>query len=344
MRTADNFRAAQLAGLLVDWMVGLGDQLLLFLRGVEINDLAGYNAVLDYAVWRRDEAEIRDLGVARERTDQADVRSFRGLDWAHPAVVGRVHVANLDRCALAGKATGTKRRQAAAMRQAGERVRLIHELAQLRGAKELLQCCHNWADVDDRLRRDRVLILSRQAFTNDALHAVETNTETILNQLANGAQATVSEVLVLIEVIYQRLTRKRLRFSGEVLDLNLVILGDADQLRQQHELFDQSDDVFNCQRARLKVDAGTETGVELVTTNASEVVALRVEEHLVEQRLGCLNARRLARTLLLEEFNQTSTAVHLEALNLVGQELSQLSYLFVLSFFPLALVVGHPCE
>ena len=230
------------------------------------------------------------------------------------------------------------------MSQAGERVRLIHELAQLRGAKELLQRCHNWADVDDRLRRDRVLILGRQAFTDDALHAVKTNTESILNQLANGAQATVSEVLVFVEVIYQRLTRKRLRFSGEVLDLNLIVLGDADQLRQQHELFDQSDDVFDRQCASFKVDAGTETGVELVTTNASEVVALRVEEHLVEQRLCCLNAWRLARTLLLEEFNQTSTAVHLEALNLVGQELSQLSYLFVLSFFPLALVVGHPCE
>ena len=131
MRAADNFRAAQLAGLLVDRMVGLSDQHLLFLRGVEINDLVGYNAVLDDSVRRRDEAEIGDLGVAGERTDQADVRAFRSFNRAHPAVVGRVHVAHLDRCALARKPTGTKRRQAAAMRKARERVRLIHELTQL---------------------------------------------------------------------------------------------------------------------------------------------------------------------------------------------------------------------
>ena len=344
MRAADNFRAAQLAGLLVDRMVGLSDQHLLFLRGVEINDLVGYNAVLDDSVRRRDEAEIGDLGVAGERTDQADVRAFRSFNRAHPAVVGRVHVAHLDRCALARKPTGTKRRQAAAMRKARERVRLIHELTQLRGAKELLQRSYDRADVDDRLRRDRVLILGRQAFTDDALHAVKANAESVLNQLANSAQAAVAEVLVFVEVVDQRLARQRLRLSGVVLDLNLIILWNTDQFRQQHELFDQRNHVFDRQRAGFKINAGAETGVEFVAANTREVVALGVEEHLVEQRLGGLNAWRLAWTLLLEQFNQAGAAVHLEALNLVGQKLRQLSYLFVLSFLPLALVVGDPCE
>jgi hypothetical protein len=42
-----------------------------------------------------------------------------------------VHVAHLDRRALACQAAGAQRRQAAAMGQAGQRVRLVHELAEL---------------------------------------------------------------------------------------------------------------------------------------------------------------------------------------------------------------------
>ena len=91
--------------------------------------VVGDLALHDLAVRRLHEAVLRHLGVGAERADQADVRAFRGLDRAHAAVVGRVHVAHLDRRALAGQAAGAQRRQAAAVREAGQRVRLIHELA-----------------------------------------------------------------------------------------------------------------------------------------------------------------------------------------------------------------------
>ena len=68
------------------------------------------------------------------------------------------------------------------------------------GAEELLERRHDGADVDDRLRRDRVGILGRHALTHDALHAVQTDAERFLDQLADGAQAAVAEVLVLVEV------------------------------------------------------------------------------------------------------------------------------------------------
>ena len=58
------------------------------------------------------------------------------------------------------------------------------------------------------------------------------------------------------------------------------------------------------QRARVDVDVETQPRVELVAPDARKVIALGVEEQLVEQRLGVVDARRLARTLLLEQLDQ----------------------------------------
>jgi hypothetical protein len=50
-----------------------------------------------------------------------------------------VHVAHLVAGALAAQTTGAECRQAALVRQAGDRVGLVHELAELGGSEELLQ-------------------------------------------------------------------------------------------------------------------------------------------------------------------------------------------------------------
>ncbi len=138
--------------LVIDRRVGLGDDLLLLLRGVDADDLVGHLAALDHPVRGGDEAVLGDLRVGRQRADQADVRALRGLDRAHAAVVGGVHVAHLDRRALAGQTARAERAQAAAVGQARQRVGLVHELRQLAGAEELLQRRHDRPDVDDRLR------------------------------------------------------------------------------------------------------------------------------------------------------------------------------------------------
>ena len=188
-------------GVLVDLGVGLGDREHLLLDRVEVLDLARDLALGDLAVGRLHEAVLRHLGVGAERAHEADVRAFRGLDRAHAPVVGRVHVAHLDRRALAREAAGAERREAAAVREPGQRVGLIHELRELRGAEELLERRGDRADVDDRLRGDRVLVLGGEALAHDALHPVEADPEGLLDQLADGAQATVAEVLVLVEVV-----------------------------------------------------------------------------------------------------------------------------------------------
>ena len=94
------------------------------------------------------------------------------------------------------------------------------------------------------------------------------------------------------------------RLGRVVLDLDLAVLGQAEALRQRDELAHQREDVVVRQRARVDVDVEAETRVELVAADAREVVALGVEEQLVEQRLRVVDARRLARALLLEELDQ----------------------------------------
>ncbi len=126
---AAQHRRHQLA-VLVHLGVGLGDRVLLLLQRVQVLDVESVTlpfSILRYG--RLHEAVLRHLCVGAERPDQADVGTLRGLDRAHAAVVGGVHVAHLDRRPLAGQAAGAQRRQPAAVREPGQRVGLIHELA-----------------------------------------------------------------------------------------------------------------------------------------------------------------------------------------------------------------------
>ena len=218
--------------------------------------------------------------------------------------MGRVHVAHLDRRALAREAAGAEGAQAAAVAQAGQRVRLVHELAELRGAEELLLRGDDRADVDDRLRRDRVGVLGGEALAHDALHPVQADAEGLLDELADGPQAAVAEVLVLVEVLADGLARVGLRLGGVVLDLDVGLLGHAEHPRQRDELLDEGEDVVVRQRAGLEVDVEAQARVELVAADAREVVALGIEEELVQQRARVVDARRLAGALLLEQLDE----------------------------------------
>ena len=300
LRAAEHLVVEEPAGLVVDRLGGLRDRVLRLLGGVEVDDLVRHLAGLDDAVRRLDEAELGDRRHRGERADEADVRAFRGLDRAHAAVVRRVHVAHLDRRALARQAARAERREAPAVGEPGERVRLVHELRELRGAEELLQRGHDRPDVDDRLRRDRVDVLRRHPLADDALHAVEADAERLLDQLADGAQPAVAEVLVLVELAADRVTRERDRLGGVVLR----VLGHAELRRQLDELLDEREDVLGREDARALGHVDAEPLVQLVAADLRQVVALRVEEERVEQVARVLDRRRLARALLLEDLDQ----------------------------------------
>ena len=169
----------------------------------------------------------------RERRDETDVRAFRRLDRADAAVVSRVHVADFEAGALTRQTTGPKGREAALVRDLRERVGLVHELRELRGAEELTNRGHHWLGVDEVVRhRRRHLLVDRHLFLDGALHADEADAELVLHQLADGAHAAVAKVI-------------------DVVD-------DADVLAQLEQVADRAVEVLRRQRAL--VEAGGDPG------------------------------------------------------------------------------------
>ena len=187
------------------------------------------------------------------------------------------------------------------MGEGRERVGLVHELRQLRGAEELLDRRDHGPDVDERLGRDRLDVLGRHALAHDPLHTAEADAELVLDELADGAHPAVAEV---VDVV------------GEVALIAVV---------QLHDVRDDREDVGADQR---EVGAGPtlvdvrerDREVEavepeervllgellrhLVATDLGEVVALRVEEEVLEERARGVGGRRFARTELAVDVDE----------------------------------------
>ena len=273
----------EVAGLGVKRRVGGGDVVRLLLVGRHPVDLVGHLAVNHATVRRLDEAVLVHARIERETTDKADVGAFGGLDRAHAGVVrvvnvadGRRHVGAAAGAGLVtGKAAGAERGEGALVREAGKRVGLVHELRELRGAKELLDRGHDRADVDEALRRDVVGVLGGHALANHALHAAHANAELVLDKLAHGADATVAKVVDVVDA------------------LGLVARVKREQVA------DGRDDVLVREHAGGGLVAKLELLVHLVATNAREVIALLVEVEAIEQQAAGVRRGGLAGALAL---------------------------------------------
>ena len=102
----------------------------------------------------------------------------------------------------------------------------------------------------------------------------------VLDQLADGAQPAVAEVV-------------------DVVDLVAVLAG-----VQPDQVLDGRDDVVLGQGAGVDVDVQAELLVGLVAADLGQVVALGVEEQVLQQRLRRLLGRRLARAQLAVDVEQ----------------------------------------
>jgi hypothetical protein len=209
--------------LLVQLRVGLRHGVAHLLGGGHVDTSSVTCPSFHLAVGRFDEAVLVHPREGGERVDQADIRAFRRLDRAHPAVVGRVHVAHLEARALAGQTARPKRREAALVRDFGQRVGLVHELRQLRGAEEFAHRRRRRLGVDQVLRHHRVDLDRGHALLDRALHAQQADAVLVLHQLADRAHAAVAEVV-------------------DVVDVALAVA-------QVHQRLDAGDDVFLAQRA-----------------------------------------------------------------------------------------------
>src|SRR5258706_11777215 len=105
-------------------------------------------AVRNLPVRSFDEAKLVDAGKARETGNQPDVWTFRRFNRTNAAIVSRVNVADFESGALARQAARSQRRDTAFVSNFRKRIRLIHELRELAGAKKLTHRCSHGLGVD----------------------------------------------------------------------------------------------------------------------------------------------------------------------------------------------------
>src|SRR4029079_1852936 len=133
-------------------------------------------ALAGAAIRGLDEAVLVDARVRRERRDEADVRTFRRLDRTDTTVVRRVNVADFEARSLARETARSERGETTLVRDLRERVRLVHELRELRAAEVLLHHRGDRLRVDEVVRHERVDLLRHgHALLDGALHADETD-------------------------------------------------------------------------------------------------------------------------------------------------------------------------
>ena len=216
---------------------------------------------------------------AAERADQADVRAFRRLNRADAAVVRRVHVAHFEAGALARQTAWPEGRETPLVRHFGQRVGLVHELRQLRRPEELANRRHHRLRVDQVVRHGRGhFLVDRHLFLDRALHADQADAELVLEELADGTDAAVAQVI-------------------DVVDVRGV-------LAQLQQVADHLVEVLRVQDALVERRRQLELGVELEAADPREVVLLRVEEHVLEQRPRAVERRRIARPQAAVDLDQ----------------------------------------
>ena len=110
-----------------------------------------------------------------------------------------MHVAHFEAGTLARQAARPERRDAALVRDFRQRVVLVHELRQLRGAEELLDRGRHRLGVDHLLRHQRLGLGDRQALLDRALDAHQADAERVLGHLADAAHAAVAQVVDVID-------------------------------------------------------------------------------------------------------------------------------------------------
>ncbi len=208
---------------------------------------------------------------------------FRGLDRADPAVVGGMDVAHLEAGPLAGQAARAERRQPPLVGDLGQRVGLVHELRQLRGAEELAHRRRHRLGVDQIVRHRRVDLDRAHPLAHRPLHAQQADAELVLHQLADRAHPAIAEMV-------------------DVVDLAATVL-DLDQM------LDDREDVLLAQHPDRVLGLELEPRVHLDPADRRQIVALGVEEQAVEQGLGGVQGRRLARTQHAVDVEQRVLAV-----------------------------------
>ena len=136
--------------------------------------------LIQYTVRSFDESILVDPCISRQRVDQTDVRTFRGLDRTHSSIMRVVYVTHLESRTVSGQSSRSQCRQTALVCQLRQRIVVIHELRKLGTPEEFLHCCGHRLNIDQRLWCNRLDILSRHSLADNSFQSGKTNPVLIL--------------------------------------------------------------------------------------------------------------------------------------------------------------------
>ena len=182
--------------------IRLGNYLLfLFFCTKENRSTFKLHSSLDYlAVRSFDEAHGVNLGKHAKRRNQTDVRPFRRFNRTKASVVRVVHVTYLKSGTLAAKTARPEGRQASLVRDLGQRIRLVHELAELVCSKEGVDYRTQGLCIDQVNGREYFVVAHVHTLTDRSGHSSKTDSELIGHLLAYGAHTAVRKVVNVVNL------------------------------------------------------------------------------------------------------------------------------------------------
>ena len=207
------------------------------------------------------EAILVNPGVGRQGANQAGVWTFRGLDGANPSVMGRMDIANGKSRPFPGQAPRTEGTDATFVGEFRQGIRLIHELAELAGAKELLNRRHQGFGIDQLSWSKRIGFAYSHALLDDPFEAIQANTNLVLKQFANGSHPTVTKMVNIIK--------------GSSTNIELKI----------YQIIDGGEHILRREGTNGIGYCKTEFFINFVTPNPTEIVPFRIEETAMKQLL-----------------------------------------------------------
>ena len=138
--------------------------------------------------------------ITCKRVDQTDVRTFGCLDRTHSSIMRVMYISNLESGTISGQTAGAQCRQTSLVGQLTQRVILIHELRQLGRSEELLHCCGYRLDIDQRLGRNLLSVMSSHTLTYHSLHSGQADTILVLQQFTYRTDTSVTQMIDIVIV------------------------------------------------------------------------------------------------------------------------------------------------
>ena len=240
-------------------------------------------------VRRLDEAVLVQHPERRQTADQPDVRTLRRLNRADPPVVAVMHIAHVEARPIPAQPARAQRRKPPLVRQLRQRIRLIHELAQLVPPEKLLDRRLHRANVHQRARRRLIRVDDRHPLPDHPLHPAHPHPELTLQLLPHRANPTVAQMIDVVRqlalIVHRdlRVNHRQQIAQPERPPPRLVrLLPLRIQLQRRRPL-------------RQRQIHLPHPLVHLVAPHAAQVVAPRIEKLPLQQTQRRLRRRRVAR-------------------------------------------------